>query len=144
MYYVDTDQIYEKIAFIDVIKDAIAQLQTGWKDDDLLLSLAQERILHLAIETVTDIGSCIIDGLMLREASSYEDIIVVLDGENVFPKDTAQRLIELVRLRKPLVQQYTEWDRSSLHKLIPNLSKTLEEFAVGASKFLKKELESIS
>jgi len=142
MYYINRARIDDRISFIAYIKQAITRLQAQWIEGEPLLVLAEERVIHLAIEVVTDIGSDLIDGLMLREASSYVDIVKVLQGEDVFPQHTANVLIELVELRKELVQQYTDWDRSRLHHVIPKLNKTLEEFKVGVEKFLDKELHS--
>src|SRR5690625_4603078 len=126
MYFIDKAQIDKIVVFIDQIRSNVAELQGRWADDDPLLALAEERIIHLAIEAVTDIGSLIIDGIMLREASSYEDIIEVLKGEDVFSQSVADVLIELVQLRKSLVQQYTDWDRSEMHHIVAKLSPALE------------------
>ncbi|MBW7460518.1 DUF86 domain-containing protein, partial [Paenibacillus sepulcri] len=106
----------------------------------LLGGLAQERALHLAIETVTDIGSCLIDGFIMRDASSYEDIIDIIAGEGVFPEDIHGTLLELVRLRKPLVQDYYEWDRARLHPLSLILPGILQQFQSAVQTYLAKEL----
>lgn len=139
MYYVNEEEIREKLDFISFIRKSIHDLLANWRDRDICYDLAQERILHLAVETVTDIGSCLIDGFMMREAASYEDIIVVLKGESVFPEETGNRLLQLVRLRKPLVQQYTEWKRGEPHPLLPGLPEVLAEFRNGVQAFMERE-----
>src|SRR5690625_6839211 len=90
MYYINRARIDDRISFIAYIKQAITRLQAQWIEGEPLLVLAEERVIHLAIEVVTDIGSDLIDGLMLREASSYVDIVKVLQGEDVFPQHTAK------------------------------------------------------
>jgi len=102
--------------------------------------LAQERALHLAIEIVTDIGSYLIDGFIMRDASSYEDIIEITSGEGVFPESIVPELLELVRLRKPLVQDYYSWKSSELHPLLKKLPALLVEFKVAVEQYIEKEL----
>ena len=140
MYYVDEKQIEKRLDFIPLLSQSIQQLKETWRADDILHALAEERVLHLAIETVTDIGSYLIDGLMLREASSYEDIMQVLADEEVFSDETFQSLHELVRLRRPLVQQYVDWERGKPHRLLGELDNVLQEFHTGVVQFLEREL----
>jgi uncharacterized protein YutE (UPF0331/DUF86 family) len=141
MYYVNKEQIEQRLQFISLILTAIEDLKQIWNEDDLLNALAQERILHLAIESVTDVGSFMIDGLMMREASSYEDIIEVLHGEAVYSSDVRDVLLELVKLRRPLVQDYFSFERKKeLHPILMKLSETLTEFTEKVCLYLVKEL----
>ncbi|MDQ0195687.1 DUF86 domain-containing protein [Paenibacillus wynnii] len=140
MYYVNRKQIE---LILDQIPDITAGLRyaaANW-DGSTLMGLVQERSLHLAIEVVTDVGSCLIDGFIMRDAGSYEDIISIIHEETVFGDiGIYTKLIELVALRKPLVQDYFEWDRSSLHPLTPVLSEVLEQFALEVRNYLDQEL----
>jgi uncharacterized protein YutE (UPF0331/DUF86 family) len=140
MYYVNLQQIEEKLNFIPFINDILEQLAGSWDSSDFIKQCAQERALHLAIETVTDVGSLLIDGFMMRDASSYEDIIDVLAGEQVFTENVAQTLSELVKLRKPLVQDYVKFPRHELHRLTVELPGVLKAFAESVPLFIKKEL----
>src|ERR1700730_7591956 len=106
MYYVDRKQIEDRIRFVPFIIEGSERLSHTWDASDPLHVLAQERALHLAIEVITDVGSLLIDGFLMRDASSYEDIISVLVVEKVFSTELEIPLIELVKLRKPLVQDY--------------------------------------
>ena len=60
MYFINHEQIDGRIQFLAVLAEASQQLEAQWQqgNKDLVWQLSQERILHLAIETVTDIGSC--------------------------------------------------------------------------------------
>jgi uncharacterized protein YutE (UPF0331/DUF86 family) len=142
MYYVNTEQIEVRLAVIPHLAEAAQRLQVEWSPDkpDLLHALAQERTLHLAIEAVTDIGSLMIDGFLMRDASSYEDIIDILHGEGVFGKELAEPLHELVRLRKLLVQDYMRIEREALNPLTARLPDLLPRFAQSVRKFIEKEL----
>ncbi|KGE16435.1 DUF86 domain-containing protein [Paenibacillus wynnii] len=140
MYYVNRKQIELILDQIPDINAGLRSATANW-DGSTLMGLVQERSLHLAIEVVTDVGSCLIDGFIMRDAGSYEDIISIIHEETVFgDSGIYTKLIELVALRKPLVQDYFEWDRSSLHPLTPDLSEVLEQFALEVRNYLNQEL----
>lgn len=142
MYYVNRKQIETILAQIPDITTGLRTVSASW-DGNTLTGLIQERCLHLAIEVVTDVGSCLIDGFIMRDAGSYEDIISIIHEEKVLGKsEIYERLIELVALRKPLVQDYFAWEREALHPLTPILSEVLEKFAVEVGNYLDQELGS--
>ncbi|MEK8126449.1 HepT-like ribonuclease domain-containing protein [Paenibacillus filicis] len=145
MYYVNQEQIDRRLSFIPTLLQACRELQEESEADDfgdgaLLFHLAQERTLVLAIETVTDVGSLLIDAFMMRDASSYEDIVDILTGENVFGEEVASVLVSLVQMRRFLTQDYTEISRTGLHPLIRTLPEALEQFAASVPAFINKEV----
>ncbi|MCZ8518115.1 MULTISPECIES: DUF86 domain-containing protein [Paenibacillus] len=144
MYYVNHEQIDVRLAFIPALTKACRELEAAWAaeaaEPGLLLHLAQERTLILAIETVTDVGSLLIDAFMMRDASSYEDIVDILAGEGVIEASTAGVLRELVGLRRTLTQEYTSLERSGLHPMVPRLPQRLEAFAERVPAFIRKEV----
>jgi uncharacterized protein YutE (UPF0331/DUF86 family) len=140
MYYIDRQQIDQRLGFIPYIIKACERIQIRWDAADPLYMLAQERLLHLAIETVTDVGSLLIDGFLMRDASSYEDIISVLLIEKVFTQDLEAPLIQLVQLRKPLVQDYMNLERQALHPLISLLPSVLRSWEASVLLFIEKEI----
>jgi uncharacterized protein YutE (UPF0331/DUF86 family) len=140
MYYVDRKQIEDRISFIPYIVEASERLCHSWDASDPLHVFAQERILHLAIEVITDVGSLLIDGFLMRDASSYEDIINVLIVEKVFSADLEVPLIELVKLRKPLVQEYMHLDRLILQPITARLSSLLRAWEASVLIFMKQDL----
>lgn len=139
MYYVNQEQIAVRLDTIPELAEALRALASDWRGD-LLQGLAQERALHLAIETVTDVGSYLIDGFLMRDASSYEDIIEITGKEGVFPAELEDMLTELVKLRKPLVQDYYAWPRSELHPFTTQLPDRLRAFKDSVERYLKQEL----
>lgn len=143
MYFINHDQIDQRIQFLAVLADASQQLVVQWEQGqrDLVWQLAQERVLHLAIETVTDVGSLLIDAFILRDASSYEDIVEIVHGEGAYSESLTETLLALVKLRKPLVQDYVDWNRETLHPLISKIPAAFEEFAASVRAFIKSELE---
>lgn len=139
MYYVNREQIELRLQCIPSIAEAMREIGAGW-NGSMVQGLAQERALHLAIETVTDVGSYLIDGFIMRDASSYEDIIEINAEEQVFPRELTPVLIELVRLRKPLVQEYYAWSSQTCHPFLAVLPDVLETFASSVRQYVEREL----
>lgn len=140
MYYVNREAIAKRLDAVPELAAALRELASRWTGSTLE-GLAQERALHLAAEIVTDVGSAIIDGFFMRDASSYEDIVDIILEEGVISGDLAV-LRELAALRKPLVQQYTEWPRHQLHPLTGTLADRLEQFVREVTAYLDRELGS--
>lgn len=140
MYYVNHEQIAIRLETITTLTQTMKQLCEEW-EGTAIQALAQERALHLAIEIVTDIGSYLIDGFLMRDASSYEDIIEITSTEGVYPEGMQQVLLELVRLRKPIVQDYYSWNGSQMHALLLQLPQLLLDFKVVVEQYIQKELE---
>ncbi|MGG1633049.1 HepT-like ribonuclease domain-containing protein [Paenibacillus sp. FSL K6-3182] len=139
MYYVNREQIAVRLNSITEIASALDSLAANWQGT-VLEGLAQERALHLAIETVTDVGSFLIDGFILRDASSYEDIIDITGEAGAFPLEMQATLTDLVKLRKPLVQDYYVWPRTELHPLTKTLTTLLPAFKQSIDDYLEREL----
>lgn len=140
MYYVNRKQIETILNQIPDINAGLRSAASAW-DGGVIMGLVQERCLHLAIEVVTDVGSCLIDGFIMRDAGSYEDIISIIHEEKVLgDSGIYDRIIQLVALRKPLVQDYYSWERGALHPLTPVLPQVLELFAAEVSRYLDQEL----
>ncbi|QJC51554.1 DUF86 domain-containing protein [Paenibacillus albicereus] len=138
MYYVNVQDIRLRLDAIPDLAEALDKLSADW-NGSTLQGLAQERLLHLAIETVTDVGSCLIDGYIMRDASSYSDIIEIIGGEQVLDAELAERLKALTALRRPLVQEYYSWPRGERHPYTPELAGWLRRFSEQVEAYLKKE-----
>ncbi|WP_433752490.1 DUF86 domain-containing protein [Paenibacillus amylolyticus] len=139
MYYVNREQIARRLAAVPEVAEGLRGAAAAW-DGGLMLGMVQERCLHLAIEIVTDVGSYLIDGFIMRDASSYDDIIQINYEEKVFDNSTYETLRQLVTLRKPLVQDYYSWERSELHPLSVELPSILEHFTTQVSAYVETEL----
>lgn len=149
MYYVNREQLEERLRFLPTLADAARSLAAIRRDEEtagsmsadaLLAALAAERVVHLAIEAVTDIGSLLIDGFLMRDASSYEDIVEIIRGEQVVDAPLAAALIELTMERRPLVQQYYALERGEPHPLVDTLPQTLTLFGEAVRAFVEREL----
>lgn len=143
MYYVKIDQIEKRLAFAETIAQVSERLAEHGTALDPVLVLSRERVLQLAIELVTDVGSYLIDGFMMRDAGSYEDIIEILRGEEVLDSPLADALVQLVKWRKPLLQQYMELPQQELSSFIPPLGEQLHAFAEGVRQFLQRNQDML-
>lgn len=142
MYYVNREQIERRLHMLPEIVQVLKSSDTlQIQDSNLLERYAIERALHLALEIVTDVGSYLIDGFIMRDASSYEDIIDIMLDEKVVDAELHASLIELVRLRKPLVQEYYDVDRVVASELLNRLKKeeALPAFAERVRAYLDQE-----
>lgn len=129
----------ERVAFLPQLAQDITKLRERWQDNDVVLAYAQERLLHLAIETVTDIGSLLIDAFVLRDAGSYEDIVAIMADEQAVDEALARHLHNLVAERKVLVQDYVALDRSQQHPLLAGLANQLLQVDEQVRRFIAYE-----
>lgn len=139
MYYVNQEQIASRLRMIPALNEAFETLSANWTGS-LIEGLAQERALHLAIEIVTDVGSFLIDGFILRDASSYEDIVDIVAEAGAFPEELRKPLGELVHMRRPLVQDYFELRQDELHPFSSSLPTILNAFKDSVEAYLEREL----
>jgi uncharacterized protein YutE (UPF0331/DUF86 family) len=139
VYDVNRESIADRLACIPDLAQALTEAAADWQGS-LMQGLAQERALHLAIEIATDVGSALIDGFLMRDASSYEDIIDIIAGEGVISADVAEPLRRLVLLRKPLVQDYARWPRHEMHPFTAALPGLMRRFSEQVESYLEREL----
>ncbi|MFB9278171.1 DUF86 domain-containing protein [Cohnella cellulosilytica] len=139
MYDVNVTYIRRRLACLPELAQALSAATVSWTGG-LTEGLAQERALHLAAEIATDVGHALIDGFIMRDASSYEDIIDIIAEEGVISQESAEPLRSLVLLRKTLVQEYDRWPRHELHPLTPALPRVLMGFSDQVEAYLEKEL----
>lgn len=142
MYFVDREQIERRLTYIETtLLEAVRQLEQASGDLPSIVSrFGWERVLHLAIESVTDIGSLMIDGFIMRDASSYEDIIDILRDETVLDDEIGAPLYELVKLRRSLVQYYFELEDGQFSTWYPQIEHLLVRFKQSVEQYLEQEL----
>ncbi|MBA9086286.1 uncharacterized protein YutE (UPF0331/DUF86 family) [Fontibacillus solani] len=138
MYYVNREQIEHRLHVIPELVQVL-ESTTALQDKTLIERYAEERSLHLAIEIVTDVGSYLIDGFIMRDASSYEDIVNIMYDEKVIDENLHKIFTELVRMRRPLVQEYFDDCRKGYHELTVQISASLERFSHKVLEYLDKE-----
>ncbi|MCF6138540.1 DUF86 domain-containing protein [Pseudalkalibacillus berkeleyi] len=141
MYFVDRKKIEELLTFIN---RGIETFETHTFEDNRKDQFALERIAHTIIESVLDVGNKMIDGFIMRDPGSYEDIIEILDDEKVVTKDDASRLKTIIALRKQLVQDYTSIDHARLAEVLQVNIHSLKHFPDQIRSYLTEELGPVS
>ncbi|MDQ0338168.1 uncharacterized protein YutE (UPF0331/DUF86 family) [Caldalkalibacillus uzonensis] len=115
MYFVDLNLLHQRLDYIERQIGVLNCLEACPQAE--LERLAFERGLHMSIEAVVDVGNQMIDGFMMRDPGSYEDVVEILTGEKVLPNSEAESLKKLVACRKMLVQHYVDVNHEELWQL---------------------------
>jgi uncharacterized protein YutE (UPF0331/DUF86 family) len=102
--------------------------------------LALERIAHVLIESVLDVGNMMIDGFIMRDPGSYEDIIDILIDEQVLPEGQEDEYKQFISLRKSLVTNYNNVEHHALEEALRKSLPVLEQFSLHISEYLQNEL----
>lgn len=142
MYFVDRNKIEEKLQFLDKHLQIFDQMES--LEDDIFKLLSVERAAHIIIDCIIDVGNAMIDGFIMRDPGSYEDIIDILLDEKVITEEMAKDIIELIKFRKKLVQEYTEVDHQSLFKTVKTIFNSLSLFSGKVRDYLTNELGPVS
>lgn len=82
-----------------------------------------------------------IDGFVMRDPGSYEDIIDILADERVIPNEQANSYKKLIRLRKMVVIDYLLIDHNKLFNTLSETKDVLMEFPSHVAIYLKEELD---
>ncbi|MCM3663330.1 DUF86 domain-containing protein [Mesobacillus subterraneus] len=141
MYFVDREQIEATLQFLENQIDFFER-QESWKTP--MEKSALERVAHIMIEAVLDVGNAMIDGFIMRDPGSYEDIIDILDDEKVVTAEMSASLKKIVLFRKMLVQQYTAIDHARLKKSYLAELPQLKLFPAKVREYLTNELGPVS
>lgn len=142
MYFVDR----KRIEFIAThLEELVAVYQnkhqwSSYTESQLIL----ERIASSSIESVLDIGNAMIDGFIMRDPGSYDDIIDILVDEKVVPADMEKGLKEIVALRKNVVRDYFAVNAEEVTAVLDRQLGTLVEFPNHVRKYLVNELGPVS
>lgn len=142
MYFVDRKRI-------ELIATHLEDLLTVYKKKDEWSAypeshLILERIAGSAIESVLDIGNAMIDGFIMRDPGSYDDIIDILVDEKVVPAEMDAGLKEIVGLRKQVVREYYAVDRGAVDEVLTRQLPLLEQFPKHVRTYLENELGPVS
>jgi uncharacterized protein YutE (UPF0331/DUF86 family) len=141
MYFVDLEKIEDILLYLEKLIDLFSK-QTEWSTP--VQKAALERIVQMMLEAVLDVGNSMIDGFIMRDPGSYEDIIDILMDEKVVSAETGSILKKLIAYRKMLVQMYTQVNHTELQT---EFAANLESFTVFASnvrEYLENELGPVS
>jgi len=142
MYFVDRNKIEEKLQFLDKHLQIINSIQSF--ENDIYKTLSVERAAHIIIECIIDVGNAMIDGFIMRDPGSYEDIIDILLDEKVITSEMAKDIIKVIKFRKMLVQEYTEINHEQLYENIKFAFESLSSYPLKVRDYLVNELGPVS
>ncbi|WP_442595954.1 type VII toxin-antitoxin system HepT family RNase toxin [Neobacillus sp. D3-1R] len=141
MYFVDQQKIENTLQYLEE-KLQLFQSVQEWKSPIELLAL--ERIVHTAVESILDVGNAMIDGFIMRDPGSYEDIVDILMDEKVVSNDMGDSLKKIILFRKNLVQQYLEINHEEIKKAFEDHLHAFTSFPQSIRNYLKSELGPVS
>ncbi|MBN8209905.1 DUF86 domain-containing protein [Bacillus sp. NTK071] len=140
MYFVDRKKIEKHLVYLDngvaLYKESMFQTPVE--------KLGLERLHHVFIESMIDVGNNLIDGFIMRDPGSYEDIIEILADEKVIPAESSKALKQIVLMRKPLMQSYVDIDHSAIEENLSKNIEAIESFPTYVRTYLNEELGAVS
>ena len=141
MYFVDREKIEKTLVCLE---DILTLFNNHSKWDSIIEKKALERIVHISIEAILDVGNDMIDGFIMRDPGSYEDIIDILEDEKVVISEHAIRLKNIVKLRKDLVQDYLEINHNEISLAMTENIAAINLFSTSVRTYLENELGPVS
>ncbi|CAM3780125.1 DUF86 domain-containing protein [Mesobacillus zeae] len=141
MFFVDREKIEETLVFLE---GQIKLFKEHDKWETEIEKAALERVVHTIIESVLDVGNMMIDGFIMRDPGSYEDIVEILVDEKVVSSGTGDSLKVLVGQRRQVVQAYTSVDHALLQEVFTKEMVAVEDFPGCTRKYLANELGPVS
>ncbi|WP_332648995.1 DUF86 domain-containing protein [Lysinibacillus sp. 54212] len=142
MYFVDRNKITLNLNHLN---DLIAVLEgnDNWLKDDIL-KLALQRIGHNMMESMMDVGNLMIDGFIMRDPGSYEDIIDILVDEKVITPEMDAPLKAVVGLRKMLVREFIAVDDKEVLSVLTASLPAIKAFPGKVQDYVTNELGPVS
>lgn len=141
MYFVDRQKIERNLAFLEK-NLAFYQETKQWESE--LSILALERLTHVMMDCTLDISNAMIDGFIMRDPGSYEDIIDILLDEKVITKEMEVQFKNILPLRKTIVQDYLLVDHKHVQTVLDNNIEAFITFPNAVRRYLENELGPVS
>jgi uncharacterized protein YutE (UPF0331/DUF86 family) len=142
VYFVDRSKIDKILIHMSKLSRTFQNISLSNYNQVELLAL--ERAAHITIETILDVGNTMIDGFIMRDPGSYEDIIDILEDEKVVNKEEALGLKEVIRLRKILIQEYTDVNHTLVLDCFTKNLEFIVRFPEAIRTYLENELGPVS
>ncbi|TFJ92773.1 DUF86 domain-containing protein [Lentibacillus salicampi] len=136
MYFVDRKKIEETLHYVDRLLAEVSRHSFDTFAEKLYL----ERTVHMVIESMLDVGNMMIDGFIMRDPGSFDDIIDILIDENVLPENDEEDYKALIGLRKMVVKDYLTIDHQLLADTIWAHQDTLNQFSSHIRHYLDNEM----
>ncbi|WP_088041325.1 DUF86 domain-containing protein [Bacillus sp. EAC] len=137
MYFVNRQSILDRI---EIINSMLEYYDANSQPKNKTEELALERMTHLLIDAILDIGNTMIDGFIMRDPGSYDDIVDILMDEKVITSTIGESIKKLIPIRKHLLQDYTTSITELIVETLRENKKAFNEFTCAVQTYLDKEL----
>lgn len=141
MYFVDREKIETTLVFLEQQFFLFEQIKNL---DSPIEKATMERVCHLMIEAILDVGNSMIDGFIMRDPGSYEDIVDILDDEKVIHKELSVSCKQIIKYRKMLVQDYTEINHAEFVEVFVKQLPVIKQFPANVREYLLNELGPVT
>ncbi|PFA19604.1 hypothetical protein CN373_15985 [Bacillus cereus] len=141
MYFVDRKKIEQMLTCLE---QAVDTFQEKHQYETPFEYYALERMSHLIMDCILDVGNAMIDGFIMRDPGSYEDIIDILMDEKVISDEEGKGIKEVILLRKMLMQDYIQMNHEELYTTIQRQIAVVQKYPANIRRYLEKELGPVS
>ncbi|MCJ1909158.1 DUF86 domain-containing protein [Planococcus ruber] len=141
MYFIDRNKITDTVTYMGKLIDLYEEKEQ-WAS--FTEELALERIASNIIESIVDVGNSMIDGFIMRDPGSYEDIIDILTDEKVVTPEMDEPLKQVIGLRKMLVREFAAVNHQELQEVLNQNLEELKSFGPKVEYYLEHELGPVS
>lgn len=142
MYFVDRNQVEKALVHIEALLE-LYKKEDNW-EEDLIHTLALTRLSHDIIEAIIDVGNTMIDGFIMRDPGSYEDIIDIMDDEKVITESMTTPIKKVIELRQMIVREFIKVDTKVIIATLDNAYEELALFPEKVRHYLENELGPVS
>lgn len=142
MYFVDRKKINHTVKYMTTLMEMLETSVNSSMNE--FEKLALERIASNIIESIIDVGNSMIDGFIMRDPGSYEDIIDILTDEKVISAEMDAPLKEVIGLRKMLVRDFMSVDHKEVQTILQSNFQELRQFPASIEHYLTHELGPVS
>jgi len=137
MYFVNRSEIEQTISYLDIL---LNEMNDNHSLTTTMEKLGVERLAHVVIESILDVGNLMIDGFIMRDPGSYHDIIDILVDEKVIPEQDKAAYKELIDLRQMLVNDYLIVDHEQIQRTFSKHKHTFKKFSTYIKTYLTNEI----
>lgn len=133
MYFVDRDKLERHLLYLDGLLHEFDQHTF----ESFLEKLSLERIVQMIVESMLDIGNMLIDGFIMRDPGSFDDIIDILVDEEVLPTAESEAYKEVIHLRHMLVKDYLNMEHTVVLDTLKRNYYSIELFSQRVHDYLQ-------
>ena len=142
MYFIDRKKITDTLTYMERLLEGYEKHE-HW-NSDIIHELALEKLVQNVIESIIDVGNSMIDGFIMRDPGSYEDILDILLDEKVISQEMHSPLVQVIGLRKMLVREFIKVDTELVISTMNESLDALKQFAPAVRSYLENELGAVS